>query len=178
MQNVEYKSELRDLELARVIAARVGCRFVEQLWQTDTYYRLADGRLKKRQCEGRADEYIFYYRDNDPKPRVSRFKIYSPQEATERFGSIDLPVWVTVKKARDVWLYESVRVHLDMVDQLGTFFELEALVTPKQNLVRSYELVNKLKMDFGPALGEPLSKSYSDLLANDPDVKETDELVR
>lgn len=178
MQNVEYKAELRDIDLARVIAARIGCRFVEQLWQTDTYYRLIDGRLKKRQTEGRPDEYIYYSRENASKPRLSRFKIYSPAEAVERFGSIDLPVWVTVKKARDVWLYESVRVHLDLVDQLGVYFELEAMVSPRQNLAKSYELVNKLKADFGPALGEPLSKSYSDLLADDPDVRETDEIVR
>ncbi len=177
MQNVEYKAELRDLALARGIAGRVGCRFVETLWQTDTYFKLADARLKKRQCDGRPDEYIFYARDNAAKPRLSRFKIYSAMEAVERFGSIDLPTWVVVKKCREVWLFESVRVHLDVVERLGTFFELEAMVTPRQNLPRCYELVNQLKGQFGPALGEPLSKSYSDLIAGDPEVAETDEIV-
>lgn len=177
MQNVEYKAELRDIALARAIAGRVGCRFVEQLWQTDTYYKLTDGRLKKRQCDGRPDEYIFYARDNASKPRLSRFKIYSPAEAAERFGSIDLPVWVVVKKSRDVWLFESVRVHLDLVERLGVFFELEAMVSPRQNLARCYELVNTLKGHFAPALGEPLSMSYSDLMSGDPEVAETDEIV-
>jgi predicted adenylyl cyclase CyaB len=178
MQNVEFKAELRDLELARAIAGKIGAKFVEQLWQTDTYYKLADGRLKKRQTEGRPDEYIFYFRDNHNRPRLSRFKIYSPQEAQERFGKVDLPVWVVVKKVRDVWMYEHVRVHLDQVDAVGTYFELEAMVSPRQHLARCYELVNQLRADFAPVLGEALSKSYSDLLSEEPDLSPPDELIR
>lgn len=170
MQNVEFKAELRDLNLAKAICGRIGARFVEHLWQTDTYYQLADGRLKKRQTEGRPTEFIFYHRENHAKPRISRFHIYSEREAAERFGRLPVPEWVVVRKAREVYTWQGVRIHLDMVDRLGVFMELEALVSPLNNLVKCHAAVDELRRTFAPVLGEPVSASYSDLMANEPEL--------
>lgn len=176
MQNVEYKAELRDLPLARSICAALHAPLVETLQQTDTYFRLADGRLKRRECPGHPTEYIFYARDNHTKARISRFRIYSEAEARTMYGQNDLPVWVTVRKHREVYMapvheagHASVRVHLDRVDNLGAFLEFECLVTPRNNLAKAHQAVETLRRAFHPALGEPVSLSYSDLLAADLD---------
>lgn len=165
MQNVEIKCELRDLPLARTLCAALKSPLAETLKQTDTYFKLADGRLKRRESEGFPTEYIFYHRENAAKNRLSRFKIYSLQEARTVFGLQEPPVWVVVKKVREVYVYQGVRIHLDQVEGLGNFFELEALVTPQNNLAKGYERVDMLRRHFGPVLGEPLSASYSDMLA-------------
>ena len=45
MHNVEFKSELRDLELAQSICKAMGATHAEILEQTDTYYKVPSGRL-------------------------------------------------------------------------------------------------------------------------------------
>lgn len=165
MQNVECKYELRDYSLARSIALAIGSTFIGSLKQKDTYYRLTTGRLKRRECIGEAPEYIFYDRSNDIRPRISSFMIYSEAEAQVRFGSTPLPVWLTVTKTRELFMFENVRIHLDKVEDLGHFLEFEALVSPKHHMSHCHAVVAHLRERFGPALGEAISASYSDLLA-------------
>ena len=69
MQNVEYKAELRDPSLARTIAATIGAIKVDTLRQTDTYFRVPDAKLKKRETLGHPTEWVFYNR-----PGRSRLK--------------------------------------------------------------------------------------------------------
>lgn len=165
MQNVEFKSELQDLELARTIARRVGAKFVGEITQVDTYYRVPDGRLKKRETTGEPTEYIFYHRLNRSRPKLSHFTIYTEQEARARFGERPLPVWLTVRKKREIWMYQNVRLHMDNVEHLGRFFEAEALVMPSQHVGRCHELIQEVRERFNPALGEPVASSYSDMMA-------------
>lgn len=167
MINVEFKAELRDPMLARAAVRAMGALEAGVLEQTDTYFRVADGRLKKRETKGEPTEWVFYDRENRTLPKLSRFTIYDEAAAHERFGARPLPVWLTVKKTRELWLLGAVRIHLDEVDSLGRFLEIEALVSPKQNVGKCHELVAQLRAKLGPALGEPLSGSYSDMLATE-----------
>ena len=61
----------------------------------------------------------------------------------------------------------STRIHLDQVDGLGTFLEFESLVSRENNLANAHETIANLRQQFGPALGEAISVSYSDLLLRD-----------
>lgn len=169
MQNVEFKAELRDPALARTIlrAAAIGATWIIQLAQTDTYYRVSSGRLKKRECPGEPTEYIFYDRADRTHPKLSHFKIYSETQALERFGTSPLPVWVVVRKTRDLYMLGNVRIHLDDVENLGKFIEFEALVSPQHNVARCHELIAELREALAPALGEAIATGYSDLLAQD-----------
>lgn len=165
MQNVEYKCELRDPELIRAVLAHIGGRPVGTVRQRDTYYKLFNGRLKKRENDGEPAEWILYHRLNRLASKLSHFTILDETEARERYGSRDMPVWVVVDKTRELWMFGSVRIHLDSVDGLGQFLEIEALVTPRRHIGRCHRLVRGLLKKFGPALGEPISCSYSDMIA-------------
>lgn len=165
MRNVEYKAELRDPELARAICRSLGAAHEADLEQTDTYFRIADGRLKRRETVGEPAEYIFYSRTDRIDPRVSHYVVYSEAEARERFGASPLPVWVVVRKSRELYLLENVRIHLDSVENLGLFLEFEAVVGPEHDVAMCQEDVAFLRSTFAPALGEAISVSYSDLLA-------------
>lgn len=167
MLNVECKYELRDAELARVVCRRLGAKFVGSVRQTDTYYRLSDGRLKKREVPDEAVEWVFYHRPNRIKPRLSSFTIYSDAEAKQRWGERPMPVWVIVEKTRDVYLLGSLRIHLDDVEGLGRFLELEALVTPAQHVGACHAAVQEVIEKLGPVLGEPIALGYSDLAARE-----------
>lgn len=175
MQNVEFKAELRDPALARAIAAAIGARHVVTLRQRDTYFRVPTGRLKRREAfvpgddagEPEPVEFIRYERDHRPRPRMSKFAIYTEAEFLERFGVLPLPVWVTVDKAREVLMHGNTRVHLDDVAGLGHFIEFEALVTPRHNIAKAHDAVEHLRARFAPAMGEPIGVGYADLLAGD-----------
>jgi adenylate cyclase class 2 len=165
MQNVEYKAELRDPELARLVCKRAGAVRAEQAEQVDTYFRIPDGRLKRREVDGQDVEYIFYHRANRLRPKLSHFTIYSRDEAKRRFGQLPLPVWLVVRKQRETWMYKNVRIHIDSVEHLGQFIEIEALVSPTHHAGQCHMLVDGLRDKLGPTLGEPIAGSYSDLMA-------------
>jgi len=173
MHNVEYKAELRDPVLARSICHAVGATHIITLEQTDTYFRVPHGRLKKREAPGEPTEYIFYDRANRSAPKLSHFSIYTETMAQERFGASPLPVWVVVKKTREVYLLGGVRIHLDAVEGLGRFLEFEALVSPSQNVAVCHAVVADLRQRFAPVLGEAISGGYSDMIAAEAGTPET-----
>lgn len=167
MQNIEFKSELRDLETARTQCRLLDAKLVGTLHQSDTYFRLADGRLKRRVAEGEPIEWIFYHRPNKIRPRMSNFSILTEDQARRRWGTQNLKEWLTVIKTRELWMVDNVRIHLDVVEGLGTFIEFEAIVSKEADVQECHEKIGFLREEFGPILGEPISVSYSDLMAKE-----------
>ena len=165
MRNVEFKAELRDPSLARSIAEAIGARHVATLDQTDTYFRLAAGRLKKRETAGEPTEWILYHRPDRIGLKLSRFTIYTEEAALERYGQTPMPVWVVVKKHRELYMLDHVRIHLDDVEGLGHFLEFEALLRPRITVADAESTLQRLREEFAPSLGEPIATGYSDLLA-------------
>ena len=171
MNNIELKAELRDLALARLTARAIGATYILAFDQVDTYYRIPSGKLKKRETEGEPVEYIFYERPVKLGSKLSQFTIYSEEQALERFGREPLPVWVVVKKRRELYMYSNVRIHFDIVEGLGTFLEFEALVSRDHTIERCTASVAELREKFGPVLGEMIDCGYSDLMAREVEEK-------
>jgi adenylate cyclase class IV len=164
MQNIEFKAELRNIEAARQQCALLGARHVADLKQTDTYFKLTTGRLKKRETVGRPTEWIVYDRRDVVFPRLSSYSILTEKQARMRWGTMSLKPWLTVVKHRELWMLNYVRVHLDAVDRLGTFIEFEAKVSKRHDARQCRMAVDHLREAFGPVLGEPISASYCDLM--------------
>jgi adenylate cyclase, class 2 len=175
MQNVEFKVELRDPELAVGLVRRLGATHIGVLHQVDTYFRVPDHRLKKRVAEmdGHAEpiEYVRYERPDRSMAKISKFTIFSETEAAKLYGSNPMPIRVVVEKTRDLWMIDTVRIHLDEVVGLGRFLEIEALVTPRQNVARCHARLAHLRRHLMPVLGEPIAQSYSDMLENSGDLE-------
>jgi len=166
MRHVEFKAEIRDLEGARRICDLLGATPAGTLVQVDTYFRLPDGRLKRRETEGRPAEWIFYRRPDQLGPRVSRSTVLTDGQARVRFGSGTLWAWKVVRKRRETWRLDETSIHLDLVDLgdgTGAFLEFEAPVTPRQDLPAARDLVIGLRNAFAPLLGEPIASSYEAL---------------
>ena len=170
MKNFELKAELRDPNLARLICQKIGASKVIKLRQTDVYYNVARGRLKKRTS-------VFYERENRTDAKVSEYHIYTHTQVQERFGQAPLPVWLEVEKNRELYLYNSVRIHIDDVIDLGWYFEFEILVNKDTDMEQAKELATQLKSTFLPALGEPIATSYSDLLSQHKGLLEDQESI-
>ena len=179
MRNIEYKAELRDPGLARSIAGRIGAVHRETMQQTDTYYRVADARLKKREIvyveeanygqrvcgSERVTEYIRYERMDQARARASEYEVYSPERFKELYGERAAPeAGVVVRKVRELWLYRGVRIHFDRVEGLGHYIEFEAPVTGDVPVERCRELVAELIEAFRTVMGEGIGRGYADLL--------------
>jgi predicted adenylyl cyclase CyaB len=167
MQNVECKCSLNDPKLARLAARKVGALRVGEVEQFDTFYKLAEGRLMRRETPGERVTYIHYHRIDRSIPKLSHYLIYNERQAKTRFGTASLVPWVTVAKTREIWLYRNAHIHIDEVRSLGTYLEIEALVTPTNHVGHAHRLIGEIRKKLGPALGELISTSYADLTALD-----------
>ncbi len=172
MHNVEYKAELRDPLVARAIAKKIGATLDATLDQTDTYFRVTTGRLKKRETTEQGHgplptQYIFYDRADIVRPKLSHYTLYTEDEARERYGQRPLPTDIVVKKRRELWLAGTARIHLDHVENLGHFIEFEVPIHPKSSVTAARDKTEQLKAHFAPALGEPIALGYRDLIAAD-----------
>ncbi len=164
MQNIEFKAELRDPEAARTQCRVLGAQFIGRLEQTDTYYKLADGRLKCRNAPEEPIEWIYYHRPDCLRPRMCTYSILSEEQARLRWGTHSLRQWLTVEKKRDLWMLHDVRLHVDEVAQLGAFIEFEAMVSKHFEVKACHRAIGELREVFAPLLGESISASYSDLM--------------
>ena len=81
MRTIEFKAELRDLESARRQCAALKAEYIGVLEQTDTYFRMPDGRLKKREAPGEPTEWIYYHRPDKVRPRMSNYTRLSDEQA-------------------------------------------------------------------------------------------------
>jgi predicted adenylyl cyclase CyaB len=100
--------------------------------------------------------------------RVSRYKIVEVRDAdTLRSVLADaLEVRVTVVKRRRLLLWQSVRIHLDAVEDLGSFIELEAVAEPSSDLRLEYRQVAALRESLEITDDLLIAAGYAELLRN------------
>ncbi len=126
--NVEIKacSDKHDQILAFLTANNA--RFVGIDHQIDTYFNTPNGRLKLR--EGNIENaLIFYERSNQAGPKKSDIILYqtTPNSSLKAILTKTNGILAVVDKKRQIFFIENVKFHLDTVNQLGTFVEIEAI---------------------------------------------------
>jgi homotetrameric cytidine deaminase len=169
-RNLELKA--RDPHPARTLelALALGAEDRGEIAQRDTYFTGARGRLKLREQEPGDDELIQYRRSDLDEARESDYRRVSVAEAAalrealhEAYGTL-----VVVDKRRRLLLSDNVRIHLDEVEGLGSFVELEGVLGrgahPREELKNVERLRARLE------IGELEARSYSDLLLDTPDL--------
>ncbi len=127
--NLELKARCADLALARERARAVATRWLGVDEQIDTYFRTASGRFKLRESSLSGAQLVPYLRPDAPLARRSEYVVIPVPEPgrTKALLSELLGVHRVVRKRREIALYQNVRIHLDRVEGLGDFVELEAV---------------------------------------------------
>jgi predicted adenylyl cyclase CyaB len=133
VQNIEVKTPLHDWAKAETRLEALGAKRTWTRKQVDTFFKvpLEAGWLKLREAEGRPPELIAYERttsDSGPRPSDYEVAVVKDAELMKRLLARVLPVEGVVRKERTLWIYEHTRIHLDQVDGLGDFIELETVV--------------------------------------------------
>ena len=168
-QNIEIKCRLTSLAEAHRIAEDVSGGPGEVIDQVDVFYHSAGGRLKLRVFAEGSGELIFYRRLNEAGPKLSNYSIFPTDTPADldRVLAPALGVRGTVKKRR--WLYRAgeTRIHLDEVEGLGSFLELEVVLADGQDPAEGREIANQLMRRFGLSHDRLMETAYIDLLQPD-----------
>jgi len=165
--NLEIKARCADLVAARERAARIATEHLGVDEQTDTYFRVPHGRLKLRESSLSGGQLIPYLRPDERGPKRSDYQVIPVPDptATRALFEAILGRHRVVKKRREIFLYENVRIHLDEVEGLGAFLELEAVFDGSASELRvQEEKVAFLMRELEIAADALLDVSYEGLL--------------
>lgn len=146
-RNVELKAT--DPDPPRTLAAclELGACDHGVIVQRDTYFTVREGGLKLRVETPGRPHLIAFRRDDAARPRLSEYHVVELSDAAGMRAALaaTLGIRADVAKRRHLLLWQDVRIHLDDVDGLGRFLELEAVAAPGSDLAREHRLVAELR---------------------------------
>ncbi|MHA2227516.1 MAG: class IV adenylate cyclase [Candidatus Hodarchaeales archaeon] len=166
--NVEFKAKCSNPNEIRKILISREADYKGIDHQIDSYFNVNSGRLKLR--EGNIENaLIFYERKNISGPKKSSIILYrlnsNSTSVLKELLIQALGILVVVDKQRAIYYIENLKFHIDSVEELGSFIEVEAMdlegtigIEKLQNQCQSY------LDEFGVSEQDLISKSYSDLL--------------
>ncbi len=176
-RNIEIKAACDDLDRVRAAAQKLSARRASIEEQCDTYFRTARGRLKLRRrllnlegdSAGAGDDHfdlIWYQRPDTTTAKGSDYHLIRVIDGAElrQLLANGLGILAEVHKRRTVYLWRNVRIHLDEVERLGSFVELEAIVDESCDETSARAKIDHLceALDIQP--DQLVDVSYSDLL--------------
>jgi predicted adenylyl cyclase CyaB len=130
LRNVEIKARASDLAIVARRASAIADRGPIRLFQDDIYFRCPEGRLKLRRFSSSEGELIFYARADTAAAKESRYRITPTSDPdhvirtmADRYGVLG-----QVRKKRTLFLAGNARIHLDEVEGLGSFVEIEVVL--------------------------------------------------
>lgn len=172
-RNVELKARDDDSNRSLAVCRALGAADHGEIDQRDTYFTVATGGLKLREESGGHAHLIQFERADEPQQRESRYRIALVEDGPGLCAALAaaLGVRVIVAKRRRLHIWREVRIHLDDVDGLGTFIELEAVAPAQSDLTHEHNLILELREVFAIGDERLLSLGYADqlLARGDPD---------
>lgn len=167
-KNFEIKVKLDNQEKT-IKLLRMFCKgkkvIKQRQFQEDIYYRVNKGRLKLRIIDGKTGNLIHYFRSNETGKRVSNYTISetnTPKELNTILSSL-YGVLITVKKSREITIIDDTRIHIDKVNGLGNYLEIEIIFNSiKEARDRMRGLIKSLELNEKAFI----KVSYSDLILN------------
>ncbi len=164
--NIEIKARCGDPQRIRDILSGHNADFRGVDEQLDTYFKVERGRLKLRQCNIE-NSLIFYERADEAGPKQADVQLcrLAPGTALRDVLVAGLGVLVEVAKRREIYFIENVKFHIDEVEGLGGFVEIEAIdaegTIGRQRLLEQCQRYMEL---LAIAEDDLIECSYSDML--------------
>jgi predicted adenylyl cyclase CyaB len=162
---LELKARVKSLDPIRKRLLELKATYVGKFRQVDTYFNSPKGRLKIRQVDNQEKATLIYYRREDitgPKrSEIILINIQEPESFKALFENL-LGKKVIVDKEREIYMLEGTQIHLDMVQNLGTYIEFERKIT---NTNKDHRILGELMKRLRIEEKDLIQGSYSDLLS-------------
>ena len=164
--NIEIKARCKYPDKIRDILIKNNALFKGTDNQKDTYFKVKNGRLKMR--EGNIEYSLVHYdREDISGPKRSDVLYYHPrkedlvkQQLQKAIGTL-----VVVNKKRNIYYIDNVKFHIDEVEKLGSFVEIEAIdKTGNIGAEKLYEQCREYLSLFQIKDEDLITNSYSDML--------------
>lgn len=166
-RNIEIKARVASLAAVESLAAALSGKEPVAIAQDDTFVACPDGRLKLRAFSDGTGELIFYRRADDTGPKES-FYVISPTSSPDTLrDALGLAYGVIgrVRKQRLLFMAGRTRIHLDRVEGLGEFLELEVVLRDGESAEAGMAEARELLASLRIAPEQLVSGAYLDLLA-------------
>lgn len=165
-RNIEIKARIGSVEALLPRARAVAGGEPQRIEQDDTFFPVPLGRLKLRQFEDGSAELIHYHRADSAEAKASdyvRVPVPDPAALREALARA-LGLLGRVRKQRLLLLAGATRIHLDRVEGLGDFMELEVVLAPGLSDAEGRRIADALMAELGLADAERVAGAYMDLL--------------
>jgi len=166
-RNIEIKARIESVDAVAAKAAALADHGPIEIPQDDTFFACDRGRLKLRAFSATEGQLIFYQRANQAGPKES-FYIISPTASPDSLReALTLAYGQAgrVRKHRTLYLVGRTRVHLDKVENLGHFLELEVVLSDGEHHEPGVEEAHRLTAPLGIPTTHLIEGAYVDLLS-------------
>jgi predicted adenylyl cyclase CyaB len=166
-RNIEIKAHVADLTALTARAAAIADEGPIEIRQDDTFFGCERGRLKLRAFSAEEGELIFYRRTDQEGPKES-FYVRTPTRSpdslrdalTLAYGEVG-----RVRKRRVLFMVGRTRIHLDEVEGLGDFLELEVVLRENESTDAGVREAEALMARLQVQPSQLIDRAYVDLLA-------------
>jgi predicted adenylyl cyclase CyaB len=167
-RNIEIKARVASIDAVMPRARALAQRDAERIEQDDTFFRVPHGRLKLRQFADGSAELIQYDRADTVEAKLSDYRRVAVADAAALREALEraLGLLGRVRKQRWLLLAGQTRIHLDRVDGLGDFVELEVVLREDQGESDGVRVADQLMHELGLHNAERIAGAYLDLLAS------------
>lgn len=164
--NIEIKARANNFEEIRSRVKKLSDTSVEIILQEDIFFNVPQGRLKLRILAPDHGQLIYYTRPDQEGPKRSDYQIAETAnpENIKRILELAYGIRGMVKKTRYLYLVGQTRIHLDEVEGLGQFMELEVVMQDGQSDAEGQEIAKGLMASLGVEGSDLLEGAYMDLL--------------
>lgn len=165
-RNIEIKASIERIDDLLPKALAIADQGPVEIEQDDTFFRCDAGRLKLRIFSPSAGELIFYRRADQQGPKESFYQL-TPTHEPDRLRETLSLAWGQigrVQKKRTLLLVGRTRIHLDRVQGLGHFLELEVVLEEDEPLEAGMQEANDLMAQLGVEPSRLIEGAYLDLL--------------
>ncbi len=164
--NIEVKARVKDFEVLQRVAVALSDRAVEIIPQEDTFFHVPLGRLKLRTLAPDLGTLIFYQRPDQDGPKRSEYTLAETHDPVSLKTALTQALGVrgVVRKTRYLYMVGQTRLHLDDVEGLGNFLELEVVLRDGQSDAEGRAVAAELMQRLGVEQGDLLEGAYMDLI--------------
>lgn len=164
--NIEIKAYVHDPERLRRLAEGLSDTPALVIHQRDVFLNTERGRLKLRITSDHDGYLVYYERANVSGPRPSEYYLSQTREpaSLEQVLTRAFGIRGTVVKVRTLFMVGNTRIHLDQVEGLGHYCELEVVLTEGQSAAEGQAIAEDLMRRLEIQQQDLVNVAYMDLL--------------
>jgi predicted adenylyl cyclase CyaB len=164
-RNIEIKARISRIEALLPIARALADGEASIIDQDDTFFNVPHGRLKLRQFADGSAELIHYHRPDIEQAKASDYVRVPVADAAALRAALARGCGIAGRVRKRRWLLRvgATRIHLDRVEGLGDFMELEVVLRDGQSDDEGRVIAGQLMLRLGLADAPRLAGAYLDL---------------